>query len=74
MNTCSYRHVDQGITFTRFDDDTVMQVARAAMPGATIRDAVWLTEYDDYYYKTVSSFNLGLPRMAKPLPVPACEV
>ena len=58
-----------GITFARFDDDTVMQVARAAMPGATIRDAVWLTEYDDYYYKTVSSFDLGLPRMAKPLPV-----
>jgi PepSY-associated TM region len=58
-----------GVTFARFDDDTVMRVARAAMPGATIRDAIWLTEYDDYYYKTVSSFDLGLPRMAKPLPV-----
>jgi hypothetical protein len=57
-----------GITFTRFDDDTVMQVARAAMPGVTVRDAIWMSEYDDYYYKTVSSFDLGLPRMAKPLP------
>jgi hypothetical protein len=56
-------------TFARFDDDTMMRVARAAMPGAAIRDAVWLDEYDDYYYKTVSSFDLGLPRMAKPLPV-----
>jgi hypothetical protein len=56
-------------TFARFDDDTMMRVARAAMPGAAIRDAVWLSEYDDYYYKTVSSFDLGLPRMAKPLPV-----
>jgi PepSY-associated transmembrane protein len=55
--------------FARFDDDTMMRVARAAMPGAAIRDAVWLNEYDDYYYKTVSSFDLGLPRMAKPLPV-----
>jgi hypothetical protein len=55
--------------FERFDDETVMRVAREAMPGVTILDAAWLTEYDDYYYKTVSSFDLGLPRMAKPLPV-----
>lgn len=55
--------------FARFDDDTMMRVARAAMPGAAIREAAWLREYDDYYYKTVSSFDLGLPRMAKPLPV-----
>jgi hypothetical protein len=53
----------------RLDDETVMRVARKSLPGAAIRDAVWLTEYDDYYYKTVSSFDLGLPRMAKPLPV-----
>jgi hypothetical protein len=30
---------------------------------------MWLNDYDDYYYKTVSSFDSGLPRMAKPLPV-----
>lgn len=56
-------------TFARFDDATIMRVARAALPGAAIRDSVWLREYDDYYYKTVSSFDLGLPRMARPLPV-----
>ena len=56
-------------TFARFDDETVMRVARDAMPGVTIRDAVWLDEYDDYFYKTVSSFDLGLPRMARTLPV-----
>jgi len=56
-------------TFARFDDETVMRVARTAMPGASIRDAEWLDGYDDYYYKTVSSFDLGLPRMAKTLPV-----
>jgi uncharacterized iron-regulated membrane protein len=56
-------------TFARFDDATMMRVARAAMPGVPTRDAIWLDEYDDYYYKTVSSFDLGLPRMAKTLPV-----
>lgn len=56
-------------TFPRFDDDTMMRAARAAMPGAAVRDSAWLTEYDDYYYKTVSSFDLGLPKAAKPLPV-----
>ena len=55
--------------FARFDDETMLRVARKAMPGVAIRDAVWLFEYDDYYYKTVSSFDLGLPRTAKPLPV-----
>lgn len=56
-------------TFARFDDATVMRVAREAMPGAAIEDASWLDAYDDYYYKPVSSFDLGLPRMARPLPV-----
>ena len=56
-------------TFPRFDTETMMRVAREAMPGAAIRDAVWLNDYDDYYYKTVSSFDLGLPRLAKTLPV-----
>ena len=56
-------------TFARFDDETVMHVARDSMPGVTIRDATWLNEYDDYFYRTVSSFDLGLPRMAKTLPV-----
>jgi hypothetical protein len=55
--------------FARFADTTVMRVAREAMPGVAMLEAMWLTEYDDYYYKTVSSFDLGLPRMAKPLPV-----
>jgi len=53
----------------RFDNETMMRVAREAMPGAGVRDAAWLNDYDDYYYKTVSSFDLGLPRLAKPLPV-----
>jgi hypothetical protein len=55
--------------FARFGDSTVMRVTCDVMPGVAIREAVWLDEYDDYYYKTVSSFDLGLPRMARTLPV-----
>jgi len=55
--------------FEQFDNDTMRRVAHAAMPGVSIRDAFLLFEYDDYYYTTVSSFDSGLPRMAKPLPV-----
>lgn len=56
-------------TFARFDDDTLMRVARAAMPSARMRDAVWLGDYDDYYYRALASFDLGLLKMAKTLPV-----
>jgi hypothetical protein len=55
--------------FARFDDEDDDARAAQAMPGIAMRDAVWLSEYDDYYYKTVSSFDLGLPRMARTLPV-----
>jgi hypothetical protein len=36
--------------FTRFAADAVMEVARHAMPGANLTEAVWLNEYDAYYY------------------------
>jgi hypothetical protein len=36
--------------FRRFDDNSMWAVAKAAMPDAAIRDAVWLQEYDAYYY------------------------
>ena len=37
-------------TFTRFDDDDVLAAAQAAMPGTAVDDALWLEDYDDYYY------------------------
>jgi hypothetical protein len=58
-----------GQAFARFDDETLMRVARSAVPSATVSETTWLQEYDDYYYKTVSSFDLGLPRLQKTLPV-----
>ena len=36
--------------FRRFDDNSMWAVAQAAMPGVPISDAVWLREYDAYYY------------------------
>jgi hypothetical protein len=47
----------------------MMQIAKAAMPDVPIRDAAWLHEYDDYYYYSVASFNLGLMKPVKTLPV-----
>ncbi len=36
--------------FRRFDDDSMWTIAKAAMPGARMQDAAWLTKYDAYYY------------------------
>jgi hypothetical protein len=36
--------------FARFEDARMWDVAKAAMPGESIQDAVWLQEYDSYYY------------------------
>jgi PepSY-associated TM region len=55
--------------FRRFDDDSMMQIAKAAMPGAAVKEAQWLNEFDDYYYYSVPSFNLGLMKPVKTLPV-----
>lgn len=49
-------------TFGRFASDAVMAVAREAMPGATMVDAVWLTEYDAYYYDQSGARSLPVLR------------
>ena len=46
--------------FERFDDARMWDIAKAAMPDAPIRDAVWLQDYDAYYYDK---------NHARPLPV-----
>jgi hypothetical protein len=55
--------------FSRFDDDRMFEIAKAAMPGVAVKDATWLHEYDDYYYYQVASFNLGLMKPVRTLPV-----
>jgi hypothetical protein len=45
----SASHPERG-AFSRFDDDAVVEAARAAMPAARLIDTAWLREYDAYYY------------------------
>jgi hypothetical protein len=52
-------HPEAG-TFAGFDRERMWDVAKAAMPGETMKDAAWLNEYDAYYYSHDGS---------KPLPV-----
>jgi PepSY-associated TM region len=56
-------------TFTNFERETMFEIAKAAMPGIRVRDAVWLDAYDDYYYQSVASFNVGLMKHVATLPV-----
>ena len=55
--------------FTAFTGDALLAVARRAMPGAGIVEQQWLDEPDSYYYRTLDSFDLGLPRSVRTLPV-----
>jgi len=55
--------------FARFDDNSMLEIARAAMPDAGVKDAKWLNEFDDYYYYSLPSFNLGLMKPVRTLPV-----
>jgi hypothetical protein len=55
--------------FSRFDDASMLQIATAAMPNVPVKETAWLNEYDDYYYYSVPSFNLGLMKPVKTLPV-----
>jgi hypothetical protein len=55
----------QAGAFARFDEprfgsESMLEVARAAMTGVAIQDAVWLQEYDAHYYDL---------RAGRPLPV-----
>jgi hypothetical protein len=46
-------------TFRRFSDNSMWNVAKAAMPGVPMNDAAWLHEYDAYYYN--KDYNRPLP-------------
>jgi hypothetical protein len=47
--------------FTAFERATMERVAAAAMPDVAIRDAIWLEEYDAYYYARYDAAPLPLP-------------
>jgi hypothetical protein len=39
----------KGEAFTKFDENLMMDIARDAMPNVAIKDAIWLSTYDNYY-------------------------
>jgi hypothetical protein len=45
---------------TTFGREAMTEIAMAAMPGVPVQDAVWLSDYDGYYYDS---------RGSRPLPV-----
>ena len=58
---------EQG-AFRQFDENRMLEIARKAMPGVPVKDAVWLHEFDSYYYDRLSSFDLGKIKDARSLP------
>jgi len=49
--------------FTRFSDDVMTASAHAAMPGVPVRSALWLNEYDAYYYDRTRTLALPVLRV-----------
>jgi hypothetical protein len=64
----SLRHSETGV-MTSFGKDVMEQAARDAMPNVPVLDSTWLTEPDDYYHQTTTSFELGRHKPAYVLPV-----
>src|SRR5882672_5160411 len=55
--------------FERFPDDAMLAAAEHAMPNVPVVESKWLHDFDDYYYDTVASFDLGTMKTVKTLPV-----
>lgn len=49
--------------FAAFDRAAVLEAAELAMPGVAVEDAVWLTEYDPYYYNRAGALPLPILRV-----------
>ena len=47
----------------RFDRDTLLAAARAAMPDVDVADAAWLEDYDAYYYDRDRTLSLPVLRV-----------
>ncbi len=64
----SIRHPENG-AMPSFSRDVMEQASREAMPNASVMDREWLTDYDNYYHQTTTSFELGRHKPAYVLPV-----
>jgi len=54
---------------TTFSKEVMEQASREAMPNVPVIDREWLTDYDNYYHQTTTSFELGRHKPAYVLPV-----
>ena len=57
------------LPFSEFGESDLLRAAATAMPGMEYVELTWLRDYDDYYYQTLDTFDLGLPRTVRTLPV-----
>jgi PepSY-associated TM region len=64
----SIRHPEDGVRAS-FSKEVMEQASREAMPNVPVIDSQWLTDYDDYYHQTTTSFELGRHKPAYVLPV-----
>jgi len=64
----SIRHPENGV-IKSFGREVMEQASREAMPNVPVLDREWLTDYDDYYHQTTTSFELGRHKPAYVLPV-----
>jgi hypothetical protein len=64
----SISHPDRG-AMTSFRREVMEQASREAMPNVPVIASDWLTDYDDYYHQTTTSFELGRHKPAYVLPV-----
>jgi hypothetical protein len=60
-------HPEIGV-LTSFGKEVMEQASREAMPDVPVVDSQWLTDYDDYYHQTTTSFELGRHKPAYVLP------
>jgi hypothetical protein len=64
----SISHPENGV-MTSFGRDVMERASREAMPNVPVIDSQWLTDYDNYYHQTTTSFELGRHKPAYVLPV-----
>ena len=64
----SISHPEKGVV-TSFPKEVMEQASHEAMPNVPVIDSEWLTDYDDYYHQTTTSFELGRHKPAYVLPV-----
>jgi uncharacterized iron-regulated membrane protein len=64
----SISHPENGV-MPSFSKEVMEQASREAMPNVPVIDSVWLTDHDNYYHQTTTSFELGRHKPAYVLPV-----